>query len=163
MELSTSTSGSQATKRAWGDFLSDLGPWDWWATLTFRDRTDEQIRNGWTKVGSGYSASAWKAFIKALNKSLFHKVAFVNAREYQKWRGVPHYHALIRGVGDARRLDWMDWWWERYGMARIKPYDAEKGAGWYISKYVAKELGEINFSQGLTNAATCVSIETGDT
>jgi len=151
MEYSAKTSKSQALKIAWGDFLSGLGKWDWWATLTFRDRSEEEIKRGWTKVGSQYSGRAFKSFIKELQKETGSEIDWVSAREYQHWRGVPHYHALISGVESLRRLSWMDWWYGRYGMARIKPYDALKGAGWYISKYVAKELGEINFSEGLTN------------
>jgi len=151
MKCNTGVYQSQALKLAWGDFLSGLDTWDWWATLTFRDRTDEEVKRGWTKVGSQYSARAFKSFIKELQKKSGKEINWVSAREYQRWRGVPHYHALISGVESLRRLTSMDWWYGRYGIARIKQYDADKGAGWYISKYVAKELGEIHFSEGLTN------------
>jgi len=49
MKSSKKLSKSQELKKAWGDFLSGLGKWDWWATLTFRDRTEEEIKRGWTK------------------------------------------------------------------------------------------------------------------
>ena len=40
-------------KRAWGDFVDDVGKrkggWDWFATLTFRGPTLEEINRGFTQ------------------------------------------------------------------------------------------------------------------
>jgi hypothetical protein len=143
----------QGLKQAWGEFLTELGDrrggWDWWVTLTFRDPPTDRV--GWTKIGWGYSGRAWDAFLRelALRKGMFGTTWWVRGREYQHWRGVPHFHGLIGGVGDLRRLDMMDWWFERYGIARILPYDRSLGAGFYLCKYVTKELGDIQFSEGL--------------
>jgi hypothetical protein len=41
------------------------------------------------------------------------------AREYQRNRGVPHYHLLIGGVGDVGRGEAWTWWFDRFGFARI--------------------------------------------
>lgn len=138
--------GSQAElKNTWGTFLSNLATWDWWTTLTFRDPSEQDKSRGWDKIGTGYAKRAWHTFINEIEKETGREPGWVCGTEYQKWRGVPHFHALINGVGSLRRLDWMDWWYQRFGIARILPYDAKKGAGRYISKYVVKELGEINF------------------
>jgi len=143
-------------RQAWGGFLTELGDrvggWDWWVTLTFRDRTDEEIARGWTKVGVSYTNRAWRALVSELeaSKGMFGITRWVRGREYQHWRGVPHFHALIASVGDLRRMDFVDWWFERYGIARILPYDRELGAGFYLCKYVVKELGDIQFSENLT-------------
>jgi hypothetical protein len=49
--------------------------------------------------------------------------AQVRALEYQK-RDVIHYHALITGVEDLRRLYWMDRWHELAGYGRIEPIES---------------------------------------
>jgi hypothetical protein len=148
-------STAQELKQAWGTWLTELGDraggWDWWATLTFRNRTDADVARGWTKPGWKYTGRAWDALVNELElrKGMFGTTRWVRGREYQHWRGVPHFHGLIGGVGDLRRLDMIDWWFERYGIARILPYDRSLGAGFYLCKYVTKELGDIQFSQGL--------------
>lgn len=158
MNNSNENATSQAKiKESWGVFLAGLASWDWWVTLTFRDRPKEDQDRGWTKIGTHYASRAFRTFVKALQKESKEKVNWVNGLEYQRWRGVPHYHALIQGVSELRRMDFVDWWWARYGIARILPYNAKEGASYYIAKYVGKELGEVNFSKGLTNQATCVT------
>lgn len=139
-------------KQAWGGFLTELGDrsggWDWWATLTFRDPPDAP---GWTRIGWGYSGRAWDTFVKELGlRKGLHDVRWVRGREYQTWRGVPHFHGLISGVADLRRLSMMDWWYRKYGIARIEAYDRSLGAGFYLCKYITKQLGDIQFSPGLT-------------
>jgi len=75
---------------------------------------------------------------------------WVCGREYQTWRGVPHFHALLGGVAHLRRDEAWSWWFGKYGIAKIEPYDRSLGAGYYLCKYVVKEFGDIQFSQGLT-------------
>lgn len=158
MEYKTDAPTSQEKlKKSWGVFLGGLADWDWYATLTFRDRPKEDQDRGWTKIGTHYAARAFRTFIKAVQKKSKEKVHWVNGLEYQRWRGVPHYHALVKGVQGVRRLDFVDWWFNRYGIARILPYNAAEGASYYISKYVTKELGEINFSKGLTSPVSYVT------
>jgi hypothetical protein len=153
MTLHGNITTTEELKQAWGGFLTDLGDqaggWDWWATLTFREPPEE--RPGWTKIGWQYSGRAWDRFVTELGlKKGLHDLWWVCGREYQHWRGVPHFHALIGGVADLRRDQAWDWWFQRYGLARIEPYDRSLGAGFYLCKYVTKELGDIQFSKGLT-------------
>lgn len=143
-------------KQAYGDWLDQVGDrkggWDWFATLTFRDRTLEEQRLGWTKVGWKYSETACNAFLRHLGdlKGL-NDLWWVRCREIQRWRGVPHWHAFIGGVAELRRLDLVDWWHgQDYGFARVLPYEREKGARFYLCKYLVKELGDIRFSPNLT-------------
>lgn len=145
---------SQALKVAWGDWADKVGDrkggWDWFATLTFRDRTPEEVKSGWTKVGWAYSSKACDAFLCHVGEVKgLHDVHWLRAREIQRDRGVPHWHALIGGVKDLRRDAAWQWWHERYGFARILPYEREKGASFYLCKYVTKELGDIEFSPSL--------------
>ena len=156
MIYNTEHSKSQAKIRdAWGAFISGLASWDWFATLTFRDPGSDNQQRGWTKIGTQYASRAFKAFLKAVQKETPEKICWVCGLEYQHWRGVPHYHALLSGVQDVRRMDFVDWWWDRYGIARILPY--KERASYYMSKYVIKDLGEIFFSNSLTKEDTCVT------
>lgn len=142
----------QRLKQAWGTWLTDLGDevggWDWWATLTFKERSDQEIAQGWTRVGWKYSQGAfdrWISFLRDLRG--IGDPTWVRGREYQSWRGVPHFHALISGVAHLRRDQAWHWWFNKYGFARIEEYDTKRGAGYYLCKYVTKELGDIQFSQ----------------
>ena len=154
--LAIQSSTKEALRQAWGEWLTELGDsvggWDWWATLTFRDRSEAEIAQGWTKVGVKYSQGAFDRYMDFLRDLRgIGEPTWVRGMEYQHWRGVPHFHALLRGVGHLRRDQAWQWWFQRYGMARIEPYDRKLGAGYYLCKYVTKELGDIRFSQDLTN------------
>lgn len=117
--------------------------------MTFREPPLDSP--GWTKIGWGYSGRAWDRFVTELGaRKGLHSLWWVRGREYQTWRGVPHFHGLIGGVRDLRRDEAWSWWFQRYGIARIEPYDRSLGAGFYLCKYVTKELGDIQFSKGLT-------------
>ena len=47
-------------------------------------------------------------------------------------------------------MDWVDWWWERFGIARILPYEERLGAKYYLGKYLTKELADVQRSPQLT-------------
>lgn len=138
----------------WGEFLTDLGDrnggWDWWFTGTFRDRPEEDIARGWTKIGVKYSQRAYDGLINHLRDLRgIGEPTWVRGMEYQSWRGVPHFHALLGGVKNLRRDEAWSWWFQKYGIARIEPYDRSLGAGYYLCKYVVKELGDIRFSPNI--------------
>lgn len=143
-------------KQAWGEWLTELGDkaggWDWWATLTFRDPHNPRLPN-WTKPGWSYTEKAYNALVLHLTfLNDLKPVKWVRGKEYQHWRGVPHFHSLISGVANLRRDEVWGWWFEKYGLARIEPYDRSLGAGFYLCKYVTKELGDIQFSKHLTTS-----------
>jgi len=142
--------------QTFGDWLSDLASWQWFATFTFRDPKNPRLP-GWSQVG-------WKAAHNALQKWAaaidFHltcdlsrpaAATWVAVMEYQHWRGVPHWHLLVAGIGQQRRLDWVDWWYREFGIARVLPYLKELGARYYLGKYLTKEVADIQFSQTFTN------------
>lgn len=133
-------------KEAWGTWLSGLYPWDWWVTLTFRD---PPVGGTWTRPGWSFAKKGWRAFEKRVRPSLG-PLAYVRAFEIQEWRGAPHIHALVGGLDDTRYAPARDWWWEYFGIASIEEYNPELGAGFYVSKYVSKELGDIEFSNNLS-------------
>lgn len=130
---------------AQGDFILSLDKrlgFDWWATLTFRnDYAYEEVCD-----------KAYRLWIHKINRKVFgvrytdrdEGVHWVRATESHKDRRVIHYHALIGGTHDQRRLDWMDAWFKLAGIARIQPYDKGRGARHYVSKYAGKG-GEIDY------------------
>lgn len=146
-------------KQAWGDFLEEVGcglaGWDWYCTLTFRDPGEKQRRKApyWTKPGWAYAHQALRRFSTTLLHDRFDAVKeqpyWIALMEMQKWRGVPHWHLLMGNCGDLRRLDWMDWWWQGFGIARILPYRAELGARFYLGKYLTKDIADIQASPQL--------------
>jgi hypothetical protein len=157
--IGTEGQNCQDLKQSWGDWLSELGDrvggWDWWASLTFRDIEGQ---GAWTRPGWAYTAKAWRLWITELEQRAFEQapldslkqprrgLEWVRAREEQRGRGIDHFHALLSGVGDLRRDGAWLWWFDRYGIARIEPYNRELGAGYYLCKYVTKELGDLQFS-----------------
>lgn len=163
----------ETIKQAWGDFVDKMGArkggWDWYATLTYRPveptYTEYKERSGlvyqgktykvldtpgWDKPGWKYTTRACDAFLTELGACKgIQDTWWFRARETQYWRGVPHFHLLIGGVKDLRRMDFVDWHFGKYGIARIEPYMQEMGAKYYLCKYVTKELGDIEFSPNL--------------
>jgi len=145
---------------SWGDFIDtlgrDLSGWDWFATFTFRDPSNPQYPN-WTKPGWGYAHRALRDWGDAILSKRFGSSApyWIAMMEYQHWRGVPHWHLLVgnTGVGSAseeRRMDWVDWWYDKFGIARILPYQESLGAKYYLGKYLTKDMADVVASPQLT-------------
>lgn len=125
-------------KKSWGEWLYENWEWEWYATLTFREN-----------VGIKRADALWRKWYTQLVTETGKDVQYVRFAEWQRHRGVLHYHALLLNVKYVRRLKWMDRWNAMAGFARIYAYDSKKGATFYLSKYVASELGEVVFSDGL--------------
>jgi hypothetical protein len=70
-------------------------------------------------------------------------VRWVRAQELQR-RGAIHFHALLGGVSELRRLSWMDRWYELAdGYARIEPPRDATAVRAYCAKDIVKG-GEID-------------------
>lgn len=139
-------------RKAFGEWLS-LPEWDWYTTHTWKQNfvSPKQADKAWYSWFNGLRVSA-KA--KDLTPSLYGEQApyYFRVAEYQD-RGTLHYHALIGGVGDIRRLLFKDMW-ELNGFARVEAYESGRGANFYIGKYLSKEDGDIRFSHNLTQHLT---------
>ena len=139
-------------REEWGRWISGLADWSWFFTGTFRDPSDEEIKRGYTQRGWKYADKAWDSFVGSLCQCL-KTDSWVRVFEFQKFRGngmgVPHIHALVAGVDELWRKDAWSWWFDRYGFARIVRYDERRGAGYYLSEYVSKDLSSIRFSEDL--------------
>lgn len=146
--LASSEGGPVARRRdelvnAYADFIAMLGPWDWYATLTFRE-----------SVHPEQAARRYQRWIRVLNQEVYGRrfrergqgCWWVRALEMQK-RDVVHFHALLGGVGSSPRRKYYERLWnEENGFASIYPYDPLSGARFYCAKYVLKEStkGEID-------------------
>jgi hypothetical protein len=130
-----------------GNWLADLGhtwKWDWFATFSFSDHAV-------TPDGAHYFFRRYLGWIE--NEGLAVPFAF-RADEYGPQNGRFHIHALIGNVSHlthycGNRLQPGQWgkkccWLHRWpcGIARILPYEPEKGAEYYLTKYVTKKLGD---------------------
>jgi len=155
-------------RNEFGAWLS-LPPWNWYTTHTFKTepcpsvfKTREAFPSDkGSYVSPGQADKAWYSWFnglrvsakaKGLTPSVWGKEApfYFRVAEYQD-RGTLHYHALIGGVGDIRRLLFKDMW-ESHGYARVEAYESGKGANFYVGKYLTKGegVGDIRFSHNLT-------------
>lgn len=128
--------------------------WAWFATLTFRG-SHEGARSG---VHPEKADKAYRFFVSCLNREIFGKnwhrkphggVQWARGQEFHK-SGKIHFHAVLAAPevdlnALARRMDWVDWWWKEFGIARIEPPQSQQDICSYVSKYVAKD-GEVDFS-----------------
>ena len=114
---------------AWGEHLSRFA-WDWFTTLTFK-----------RSVSAAAADYAWRDFCKWLRQDCGHRCEWFRVAELQS-RGAIHLHALMGDCANVRRLSAMDYWFTRYGIARVVPYDPARGARYYLCQYVAKDYRE---------------------
>ena len=140
-------------RNEFGAWLS-LPEWDWYTTHTFKAEyvSPKQADRAWY---SWLNALRLTARAIGLTPSLYGEQApyYFRVAEYQD-RGTLHFHALIGGVGDIRRLTFKDFW-ELHGYARVEAYNPQLGAAHYVAKYLNKtDDGDIRFSHNLTSHLT---------
>jgi hypothetical protein len=118
----------------YGDFIR-YRPWDVFGTFTFQDWIHPERAN-----------KLWNAWLRAIQHSRFRTcrhqpLIWVRSTEMQH-RRVIHYHALVAGVTGVPAFAAIRLWEQiASGYARIVPYDARRGAAYYIVK-----RGEIDLS-----------------
>jgi len=149
MSWQTNPSGlMRRANNAFGEWLS-RPDWQWYTTHTFRDnyvslKTADRHWQSWL------NSLTQACKVKGLERPFYFRVVEFQDRgtPVGDIRGTPHYHSLIGGVGDIRRLLFKDIW-ELYGFARVEAYDKNKGANFYVGKYLTKGNGEMRFSHNL--------------
>lgn len=134
-----------------GEFLS-RPPWEWYVTQTFKA---EYVS---PKQGDKHYYAWMRSLEMACNARQLPRPFYCRVTELQQ-REVIHYHSLIGGVGDTRRLLFKDFW-ELHGYARVEAYDAERGAAGYLGKYLTKDDGDIRFSHNLDHQFTTLPVKT---
>ncbi|GAI11890.1 unnamed protein product, partial [marine sediment metagenome] len=132
-------------RMAFGEFLS-RPQWEWYATHTFKGDFMSP------KLGDKHYYAWMRSLEMACNARGLPRPFYFRVTELQQ-REVIHYHSLIGGVGDVRRLLFKDFW-ELHGFARVEAYDSARGANFYVAKYLNKSDGDIRFSHNLTQHLT---------
>ena len=145
-----------AIQKAWTELLSPVfpDPGSWYVTMTFRDTVRDWDGQAIT-VHPETAHKCWMRLIHKLNREIHGSnywkrgqgVIWARATEYQQ-RGAVHYHALVGNIpARVRRMDYVNYCYENYGIARIHKYDKGKGAVSYLAKtaYLWKK-GEIDLS-----------------
>jgi len=132
--------------------LSGLADWEWFVTMTLRDPPPSG--RTWTKPGWASAKRAWVEFENRARPALG-ELTTVRMFELTRDRGVPHIHALVADTDPSvRRMEMVDWAWDRWGIARVLKYQRKKGAAFYLSKYISKDIADIQFSRGVDKAVT---------
>ncbi len=134
-------------RRKWGQFVAGW-PWEWFATFTFAYNTHPERALKLFRVWR--SMLSREIYGRRWYKRHPYGVRSVIAIEYHK-SGQIHLHALLAGVGDIRRLTWMDKWQtldELAGFPRIYPVRNNGAVSNYVTKYVTKG-GDVYLSKNL--------------
>ena len=146
-----------------GDFLNGY-PWAHWCTLTFRPPASERdvgrVPREWGRwrkkirgavpVGLDYALRQWSAFQRATTIAAGVPLFWFYGVEHGERLGRLHLHALF---GNTERLPvaTMRASWTA-GFADVDAYDPTRGASYYVTKYVTKELAEWDVSGGVREA-----------
>lgn len=121
--------------QAFGEFITNLTPWDWWVTITFRN----EVKSPEAGVSS---VKEWLALVEIMAGN---RIGYVIAEEFGGWGGRFHCHLLVSGVRSLQRKFWWGEAFRRFGRTRIEPFDPEQAAAYYAAKYAAKQLGRLHF------------------
>jgi hypothetical protein len=114
-------------RQSLADWLDGFN-WTYFGTFTFR----KPIMNPLV------AKSHFEAFLKPFKANFFCAVErFYLGHEC-------HLHALI--FSDAKARDLWRVWFSRYGRARVLSFEPSRGAAYYLTKYVTKELCDWDFS-----------------
>lgn len=108
-------------------------PWEIWFTGTFRP---ERCYKDTIKT-----KAAFNKYIRVLSETFNrHEIQYFLAVERFKCGFETHCHALIAGVGGVRYRELGEVWRGLYGRETVEGYQPNKGADFYLTKYVTKEL-----------------------
>lgn len=131
---------AQRSQIAYGEMLGQVD-YDWFVTLTYKADIVSQ------RAGDRAWGFWWHNLVDDCLAAGMPRPYYARGSEYQD-RGTLHHHALIGGVGDIRRLEYKDLW-EQYGHARVFKYELNRGANYYLGKYITKGQGDIRLSKNL--------------
>lgn len=137
--------------RAYGEWIARLASWDWFINpFSFRvepvpDAAIAQIEE----------------FFGLVQREAAQPIGWMIAEEFGRLGGRFHCHALVAGVGGLQRKFWWREAFRRFGRTRIEPFDRERGAAFYASKYATKERGKLHFGGTLAGVDLSLVNEDG--
>lgn len=111
--------------------------WDVWLTGTFQpDKSYKDTIN---------TKRAFGRFINDLQVKYNKDVGYFMAVERFKDGQFTHVHAVLSCTGDLRYKQIGETWRERYGRESVERYEKGRGANYYVTKYISKELCDWDF------------------
>jgi hypothetical protein len=112
--------------------------WQMWFTGTFKE---ERSYRDTIKT-----KKAFMRFIGDLGEK-YHKseIEFWLAVERFKCGDFTHVHALLNGLDGLTYRQIGEVWRSRFGRESVEGYDPQKGANYYLTKYVVKEVCDWDF------------------
>jgi hypothetical protein len=129
---------------AWSSYLQRF-EWDHYSHFTFRpnERITGINRKITTFIHPESAGKALRRLTNELNKEIFgqrfykrpNEGIIVAAAMERQESGNPHFHALMGNIPDRiRRMDIVDSWYQKQGIARVYEYQKGMGAEQYLSK-----------------------------
>jgi hypothetical protein len=108
--------------------------WQVWATLTFR--SEIETKDTFTAL------RRFERFINKLQEKFKVNLKYVAFVERFHNSDMCHLHVLIKGfnIYDELYKDVWKVWFDRYGRSKFEIYDVSKGAEYYVTKYVTKDI-----------------------
>ena len=94
---------------------------------------------------------AWRKFNRwkrAIAKAMCRKIEYLFIYDRQHPDN-PHIHAFLVGAEGMDTDHWKSWWQKKVGLAKkLVPYDAKKGARFYLGEKLLRDDCEVIFSRG---------------
>jgi hypothetical protein len=107
--------------------------WQIWFTGTFKP--DKSYRD------TIKAKRAYERWIRTINKQYgLYNIEYFLAVERFKFGDFIHCHSLINGLGGLTYRMIGESWRALYGREKVEGYEKDKGANFYLTKYVTKDL-----------------------
>ena len=119
-------------KKSWVEFLGRFN-WVWFITLTFKNPINESRADKLSRV-----------FMNKFNQAIYGRhckgLFYIRVKEYQL-RGVIHYHILAGGFKSEvfNPYPLKEWWYSKFGIARVEKIKDRTRSINYLLKYVLKK------------------------
>lgn len=125
----------RALAREYGRFLSGF-EWNWFLTLTYEEISSLQT-----------ARAAFRRYASSIERAAGTRVYWFRVDEIGMF-GRLHQHALMGNVGALDHAVWERLW--RRGHSRIKLYDPQLGAAYYVTKFIESPACEYELSDDAT-------------
>ena len=111
----------------------DKFDWEMWFTGTFKQ---ERSYRDTIKTKRAFE----RVIQDVSEKYNIHNIEYFLAVERFKHGDFTHVHALINGLYGLRYKELGEAWRARFGRSQVEGYECGKGASFYLTKYVTKEI-----------------------
>ena len=113
---------------AWANLLD----WYWWTSC---------VSLTWRTLPKTYTAiNQAKRWVRAIEQGEKRNIGYYLCLEYTKVENRPHMHLLMGNMEGISYAKWGQIWYTKYGYARVKLYEKGRGTGYYLTKYIVKDV-----------------------